>query len=98
MEVDAYQVEVCTLPERLDGIAKLPMRNTELVFIQSRRDVLVRLCIHVWINPQGYIGFLAQRARQPVNHEQFLDGFDVKRENITFERVNNFLIGFPNAS
>ena len=65
--------------------------DAELVVALARRNVFVRLRIHVGIHAQGHRGFLAHGAGHLVDELQLHLGFDVEGIDALLEGVCDFL-------
>ena len=76
--------------EHLDG-------NTEFVFTQARRDVLVGMCVDIGVQPQGNRGYRLFFAGQLFDDGQLFGRLYIEAEYFVIERVLDFPVGLSYA-
>ena len=81
----------CQDPFRLDQI------DPKLVFFLSGCDVLVRLWINIWIDPEGALSRFSHSGGDPVDIFEFFFAFDVKEEDLLLESKGDLFIGLSDA-
>lgn len=78
-------------------VARVVERDTELVCLQPRRDVRMRLRVDVRIHPQRHGRALAERCRDGVQPVELRDRFDVEALHACFECDAHFVGALADA-
>ena len=71
MKMQSDKLDVFHFPAGRDGVVEVVKVEPELVFFDSRGDVMMRVGIHVGVYPKSNRGFFPHFSGQHVDHLYF---------------------------